>query len=189
MSESTNYFISQLGEPVISQRDCKINEGGTKTFWFKVFLMLIEGHICHWLCTVTQPFLVPPAHSSGGVWPQSGFSEWTGTRDSLLAVFLSSWPGTFLSHQLRMLNSRFFLAICSSSRAKEKRGIFFFSKLKNEEKKNQKDPLLPWMPTAMSTKGSSTYRKQLNVIAYFGPRLCLFCTTATRLNKALFAQR
>lgn len=41
MSESTNYFISQLGEPAISQRDYKINEGGTKTFWFKVFLMLI----------------------------------------------------------------------------------------------------------------------------------------------------
>lgn len=30
--QSTNYFISQLGEPVISQRDYKINEGGTQTF-------------------------------------------------------------------------------------------------------------------------------------------------------------
>lgn len=156
MSESTNYFISQLGEPVISQRDCKINEGGTKTFWFKVFLMLIEGHICHWLCTVTQPFLVPPAHSSGGVWPQSGFSEWTGTRDSLLAVFLSSWPGTFLSHQLliSMLNSRFFLAICSSSRAKEKRGIFFFPSWKMRKRKIRKTPFCLECPQQWAQKAA-----------------------------------
>lgn len=92
MSVSTNYFISQLQEPVISQRDYKINEGGTKTFWFKLFLMLIEGHVFHWQpFIVRQPFLVSFARYSSKVWPQLGFPEWTGTRGSLLlVVFLSS---------------------------------------------------------------------------------------------------